>query len=505
MKRFIVIILCIGVLIQNIFFCYTVKAAEIMDLIQAYPALKELLNDMENRADNGNLAADIYIKVLKQYLSINGFTVNDALFNLAMQDLEDFKSWLTGHSTGGHSFGTAEDSTTQDFVNESAKYFVNNITLNDNSKTITFNDNSRQFLINTADYIKSKMTSKIIYSFDVQASTVIFGSDLAVPIAGLCNDNPDDVFILNCNGSYDASLRIIQVQSLGSALYVVGGNSGDYYGGQLWEAHKENGVLACKMITCDSKHIIKVYGFSNGELVDYTEDYKTRYVNRNFAWGWCYKEPNFSAPSKNFMKQPVYISTNKRSFEYFENSSYLQEYLNTVGVGNAPYYTTNTWNDFSNSTGDYTVDSNNVNTVTYNDIVNNNQNYYDDHGTYPNPTQTQEYINNTNNDNRKTIINNYYNGGTVSGNGSGSSGNIFGWLSKLGDVLGNFIKNIGELIVKLVDSIANIITSITDKLPNLFTPLLKYIFEWLPDDYQALIGLAIVAMVTVGIIKVIKG
>lgn len=51
--------------------------------------------------------------------------------------------------------------------------------------------------------------------------------------------------------------------------------------------------------------------------------------------------------------------------------------------GRSPYYITNTWNDFINSTTNYTIDNSNYNPVTYNEIINHNETIYNQTGDYP--------------------------------------------------------------------------------------------------------------------------
>lgn len=189
--------------------------------------------------------------------------------------------------------------------------------------------------------------------------------------------------------------------------------------------------------------------------------------------------------------------------------------LKATSVGEAPYYITSNWQDFTNSGNTtYTVDSSNYNPVTYGDIVAYNQQYYDDHSYYPTTNTTQEWIDNIENHPMPTPTPtptpnpqdpNGNGGGSVSGNGSGNSGNIFDWISDLGSVLGNLIKNIGNLIVSLIDSLVSVITTITEKIPNLFGDLLNFVFGGLPEEIRALIILGITCMVVYGIIKLIRG
>lgn len=226
--------------------------------------------------------------------------------------------------------------------------------------------------------------------------------------------------------------------------------------------------------------------------------------------------------------------------------------MKSGSVGQQRYYVSDSYNDFSQvTTGSYNT-TNDSHNITYGDITTYINKYYDDNGTNPNPTEIYIYINNNipdsdpsnpdnpsggnggtggsggnatatataNNGNVNVTINNNpsitlglptlsgngVSGNTVSGNGiSGGVDNIFGFISYLGQVLGNLIKNVGNALVDLVEGIAEIIASIFEAIPNVFNDFMTGVFGWLPAELRALIVLAISAMLIVGIIKLIRG
>lgn len=178
----------------------------------------------------------------------------------------------------------------------------------------------------------------------------------------------------------------------------------------------------------------------------------------------------------------------------------------TYGVGAKPYYyNTNTWNDFSNKTGDYTVDNSNINTVTYGDTVSYIQDSYNETGNYPDNSTVNNWITNTNNDNHSTSGGGGSGGDNGGGSGSGDSDvGIFDFLSRIGAVLGNLIKNLGDTLAELIEGIAEVVSTLFESIPTVFGDFLGALLGWLPEELRALIMLGISAMIIVGLIKMFK-
>lgn len=217
-------------------------------------------------------------------------------------------------------------------------------------------------------------------------------------------------------------------------------------------------------------------------------------------------------------------------------------------VGQAPYYVnSDVYNDWSTSQGDYTVTTDNSNHVSYSDVINHNEQYYTEHGDWPDFTSIIKWIdeyepssgddgeggeggqggqggssNATATANNEGINVNVYNnhtiniggGGSVSGNGTvsgneiqdgGGVGNIFSFLSQIGDVLGSLIKNVGHVLAELVSGISETISALLEGIPTVFGDFMGALLGWLPEELRALITLGISAMIIVGVIKLFRG
>lgn len=149
--------------------------------------------------------------------------------------------------------------------------------------------------------------------------------------------------------------------------------------------------------------------------------------------------------------------------------------------GMPPYVITNNWNNFINNEGDYTLNIDNSNHTSYEDLRTWIEQYFTDHERYPTSEEVNNYITNNN----QTIINNYYitptptpgPGGTVSGNGSGGntyvtnnyyvSGNVVpgsGNDPKTGkgiwDFLTELVSKLGDLINTIASSIGDVISAL---------------------------------------------
>lgn len=219
----------------------------------------------------------------------------------------------------------------------------------------------------------------------------------------------------------------------------------------------------------------------------------------------------------NFYSGYQYLLT----FERRESYKIYRSLALVPSSGRAPYYYNNdVWQDFSTSQGDYTFSPSNINSVTYGDVINYQDQYYDDHGYYPDQSQVNNYIDNTHNEN----INNS-GGGSGDGDGDGEGGgsgdgdgigDIFGWLKGLGSAIASLIKGLGEFlteiiaglteaITELLSGISNLIISVTETIPSAFMDFLHACFDWMPDEWVGLFGACVLVMVLYGIIKLIRG
>lgn len=192
-----------------------------------------------------------------------------------------------------------------------------------------------------------------------------------------------------------------------------------------------------------------------------------------------------------------FVVSGSRIKTYIEYSDFATFQASTVGM--QPYYITDSYNNFNNTTGSYNTTTTD-NSVTYSDVGNIVNNYYNDNGKYPTPDEIKIQI--------EIIQSGGGSGGGDSGGGSGGSGDgssIWDFLSRLGEVLGGLIKNLGNMLTSLIDSIVTIINDVIGKIPQVFNGLLEVVFGGLPEDMKAIIILGVTVMVVYGIIKVIRG
>lgn len=180
-----------------------------------------------------------------------------------------------------------------------------------------------------------------------------------------------------------------------------------------------------------------------------------------------------------------------------------------------PYYINeDIWNDFSTSSGDYTFDNSNVNTVTYGDITNYIDSFNQENGYPPSVGDININIENQNNDN--------ISGGSGGGSGDGGSGDsdsgsgILGILSRLGSLIGNLIEGIGLFLTGIVEGLVNALTSLLESLSglitgtlesltNIFTGLIGFVYGGLPSEIQGVLLLALSVSLLITIIDLIRG
>lgn len=215
---------------------------------------------------------------------------------------------------------------------------------------------------------------------------------------------------------------------------------------------------------------------------------------------WICLKPNYTKPYGLGRSYSIFCN-NPKSVQYrlfrwgkaVTNDSILYQ----------PYYVNeDTWNDFSSTTGDYVVTDENINTVNYGDVVNYINSFNTENGYPPSPNEINIKIEQENEENK-----NPSGGGGSGGNGSGSDDSlgVFDFLSRIGQALGNLIKNLGNVLAELVEAIAEIVSSLVESIPTVFGTFIELLLGWLPVELRALITLAIVSMVLVGLIKLFRG
>lgn len=205
-------------------------------------------------------------------------------------------------------------------------------------------------------------------------------------------------------------------------------------------------------------------------------------------------------------------------YHYLVSSGYRETVIIYKNINSfdsdLPYYFNNDIKQiFSTSTGGYVYSPSNTNTVTYNDVINYQDQYYDDHSYYPDMSQVNTWIEDSHDNN----INNGGGSGNGSGDddGDGDDDSIFDWLKSLGKVLGDLIRGIGNFlseiigglvsaITSLLESLSGLITGTLESLTNIFSGLISFVYSGLPQEVQAVMILALSVSLLITVIELIR-
>lgn len=329
----------------------------------------------------------------------------------------------------------------------------------------------------------------------------------------------------------------------------------DLYSLMSWQRlmfNANNNVIAYKYNTDTKKYDIdSTFNFNH---TSYNKEYFVTYPEFVLPSGWN------SVNANNGYNWTITYDRSEVFKVYLDINS-----LKGESLGISPYYQTQYFGDFiNNSNNPYTVNNTNYNPITYNTINKYITDTKDTTDKYPTPTEINIFIKdydptynpsnpsnpvnpnnpstgggnnnvsgngssaatanataNATNGNVNVTINNNpsitlgwgsLSGNSVSGNGTVSGnavsngvGDIFSFLSGIGQSLASLVKNLGKALTELLDALISIIDDILVKIPNVLTSLLEIVFGGLPDEIKAVIMMGIVLMVTFGIIKVIRG
>lgn len=462
-KLFLIPIIAMSIVIGNI---NTVKA-------EGYYTLKDYYEDYKSYVTsdgtNGSFAGDMenaVIKYVQKGFDSAGFIIDNTgvLYN-------KIKSILSNQSGSG----ITNDSTPRDV----ADFFVNNTSVSGNN-VIQDNDINTFVKSYANDYINSN-SIRLVYSYDIKQ----VGN------------------VTNMGAGYSELCSLLQQKQ--DNYYCV------WYNNRIVFFPKEN--VVCYHHTTNT---------NTAEFVVYSDNEKTPITwqaNDNYVWNgtnWVASQA-ITGQIGSYVTFEYNTSPStgmSTSFQYLITYDQIESLLfypsvNDVGTNDnlSPYYyNREVWQDFSTSSGDYTFTPTNINTVTYGDISDYVDNSYTDNSYYPDMSQINNWIENTNTDN---ITNNGggsggENGGDDSGSGTSGDG-IFDFLSDLGGVLGNLIKNLGQAITNIIKGVADLVESIVTDLPTVFFDFIGAIFGWLPDEWVMLLSLSLACMLIWGIVKVIRG
>lgn len=459
---------------------------------------------------------------------ISGIPVSEDLFNSAIpvlgpDPLQELKLWMANRN------GTnASDITDEQAYQQYYTMFSNN-TVNQDNDSITISSDFNSFLHYLADKVLDSSPSFYVYSFNLidGLNTIQDGNYYNCLRSFLIEHQNDYMCFL------DRGLQANPTQYGNAKFYLVPKSADNVFllNNDYSQTYNLYYIANYDYVSWDQITTFECYEF---DINNYTFNKVSDYSNTLNTSAQANIDLHTSMPGPS-----GWLTVGKYDINICFRTLNDLKYSNQ---GQAPYYINNSvYNDWSSSSGDYTVSSNNSNKTTYNDIINWNIQYEGEHGVYPTPSEIKVFIENpnptptptptgspsdggsgssnatasANNEGVNITINNNHSinfGGsslsdnTVSGNGvGGSGGNIFDFIGRLGTILGNLIKNLGSALVDLIDGISETISSILSGLTNIFTGIIEFTFAGLPEDIRALLLLGLSVGLIVSVVKILRG
>ncbi len=465
LRKIIPYILALVIIFGSIFSCYyTAFAAP-----NFVPGPLDMLNETIKVIDDPNMSVP---QKIMEIISIGtlGFCPGSPP---NLPTLEEYMNQQISEDTGINKDDLTED--------DRKDWFNNNVFIDVDNKSIRTTNNFNTVIKNVAqDYIDS---NKVYYGYSLDMQYY----DMAESGWGSWTRN-DKNFIETYQGSHYCFIWYVN-QSGGrlhryrlavpknKASFVM--NSNPNYATPVFATANipGYGFIPYSNLTFENK-------FSEGCV--YEDDYGSVYYN---PFTNSIGNLNCRADKVNYRESEFKRVGNSSSAPLFCTLGNIEEIMiyGSYGLftssqrGMPPYVITNNWNNFVNNEGDYTLNIDNSNHTSYEDLRTWIEQYFTDHDRYP----TSEEINNYITNNNQTIINNYYitptptpgPGGTVSGNGSGGntyvtnnyyvSGNVVpgsGNDPKTGkgiwDFLTELVSKLGDLINTIASSIGDVISAL---------------------------------------------
>lgn len=383
--------------------------------------------------------------------------------------------------------GIDDNSTIDDIYN----YINQNISVSDNS--INTSSDIRAFINTYEDDYKSSVG--MYYGHDNRLSdqlSVILNGNFYNAVRDYINQYPNDLVCVMWNNNY-GSCYISRYDIDGNFCFVQGTldwwAGADYYTGVMYDNVSWQPCASTALIEC-----LK-WDNTNNEWSNDLNGFDVTVWKYYYSSGHNY----YTFPANPSAQNWCVSTSHEKTYKVYTDVATMKAY----SEGISPYYYNNdVWQDYSTSSGDYIWTPTNVNTVTYGDVNTYIQDSYNDNGNYPTTDTTNNWIENTNTEN----ITGGGNGGNGENGGSSGSGDgIFDFLSDLGGVLGNLIKNLGQAITNIIAGIADLVESIVTDLPTVFFDFIGALFGWLPEEWVTLLSLSLACMLIWGIVKVIRG
>lgn len=376
---------------------------------------------------------------------------------------------------------------------------------------ITNNTNVNTFIKNISNqYVNSNVS--IVYTFDTSGSNLNAFANInqmnnaLKKMREFALSRPDGIWCIQRPNSGNTYLGFVDTR-LHPYLVMRNPTSSD--------SDDLNGTLVnCNLWDGENNSWFTEYDFT---YVWNTIDGETDWHDSSYSWAsgttrCCSLFENGSIYSTASGSRPngVFMTYGKcQAIRYFA-------YTDSIGVNEilySPYYYNNSvWNDFSSSSGDYTFNPTNINTVTYGDTTSYITDYYDENQNPPIMPQINNYITQQNEQN----VNSGGGSGSGGDSGSDSPSDIFGWLKQLGAVLSSLIKGVGEFLTEIVsglvsaitdllESLSGLVTGVLESLTNIFSGLISFLFDGLPDEVKSVLTLGLTVALLITVIKLIRG
>ena len=331
-----------------------------------------------------------------------GFNENftDTLFHTIGGDpIQNFRQYMS------HKNNVDPSSITDDQAKQGLYNMFNNSHVEGSNVTIA--DDLKQYFLYIQDSYIDSLEMFTLYGCDLQASlnSAAWGPNV-YEIGELINSNPYDYIIIKTYADNATSnVEVLDIST--SPNYQLFGVVSDVYS-DAWSrvvfycVREVNGLIKAEEFGRYGDEEFTVYkdeltSSSLGSPSNNNYSVITAYDHTDVN-GYLNTSKYQSCGGSDWRYYPKVFTKNGYGLNCFSSLTALNSYLEEYGLGRKPYYINNTvYNNWKNSSGDYTFSNDNSNHVTYGDITN----YIDDHhsetGYYPTIPEINVYIENQQN------------------------------------------------------------------------------------------------------------
>ena len=299
--------------------------------------------------------------------AINKSVTQDAGFivgNLESWQLENTRKFVAKWLNKKYSTNKTENDVTDQDIIDCYNEYTQNISVTDNG--LTYNDNSRRVINSVIETYKEECGFTYVYSLNLQYNLNNFpNGDLYNATRQKLNEVQGGKFcglsntIINHNSNW--YLTVWDISKLGF-VYSTNGNG------------NMTGLYECDMYDLTSWQRIEGSNrYNYMTQYEYDPNSKTfvvsSVINNTSTWNyiWVSITNNKSDFTYYYSSDPVGLNSDgTHTFKMYRTLADLK----AESVGESPYYYNNTvYNNWSTSSGDYTVSVDNSNQVTYGDIT----------------------------------------------------------------------------------------------------------------------------------------